>query len=99
MKSKVEEIHVLNRLPALPRFSDPAQRRAGGHLIQFLAGLLALTLIARGTSGATLAKVDVSGPSRGEIVEAVTGNATVSARDTLDITTTAIRTTWLPIAL
>ena len=64
---------------------DPAQRRAGGNLLKFIAGLLALTLIARGTSGATLAKVELSGPSRNEIVEAVTGSATVSARDAVEV--------------
>jgi hypothetical protein len=77
---------LLNTLPALPRIEDKAQRRAGGNIIKFLAGLLALTLIARGTSGATLARVEVSAPKRSEIVESVTGKATVSARDSLDIT-------------
>jgi len=76
---------IWERLPALPRSSDPAQRRAGGNLIKFMAALLALTLIARGTSGATLAKVTLETPSRSEIADAVTGNATVSARDSLDI--------------
>ena len=76
---------ILSKLPSLPRFEDKAQRRAGGNIVKFMAGLLALTLIARGTSGATLARVDVSAPSRGEIVEAVTGSAVVSARDTIDV--------------
>ena len=77
---------LIRNMPALPRFEDKAQRRAGGNIIKFLALLLVLTLIARGTSGATLARVEVSAPSRNEIVEAVTGNATVSVRDSLDIT-------------
>ena len=76
----------IKKLPALPRFEDKAQRRAGGNIVKFLAFLLALTLIARGTSGATLARVELSTPSRGEIVEAVSGNAVVSVRDSLDIT-------------
>ena len=70
--------------PAL-RFPDPAQRRAGVNILRFVAGLLALTLIARGTSGATLARVELTNPSRSEIVEAVTGSATVSARDSLGV--------------
>ena len=77
---------IRENLPAVPRFSDRAQRRAVGNIAKFMAGLLVLTLIARGTSGATLARVDLSSTSRSEIVEAVTGTATVSARDSLDIT-------------
>ena len=77
---------ITENLPALPRFSDNTQRRAGGNIIKFIAALLALTLIARGTSGATLARVDVASPSRGEIVDAVSGSATVSARDSLEVT-------------
>ena len=76
---------VVSKAPAFPRFKDKAQRRAGGNIIKFLAALLALTLIARGTSGATLARVEVSAPSRNEIIEAVSGSATVSVRDSLDI--------------
>ena len=76
----------VDSLPGLSRMGDKAQRRAGGNIIKFLALLLVLTLIARGTSGATLAKVDLSNPSRNEIIEAVTGTASVSSRDSLDIT-------------
>ena len=76
----------IKRLMTSARSSDPGQRRAAGNIFKFLALLLALTLIARGTSAATLARVDVSAPARSSIVEAVTGNATVTARDTLDIT-------------
>jgi len=78
-------LNIVNRLPALPRFSDRTQRRAGGNIVKFLAMLLVLTFIARGTSGATLARVSVTNPERGEITQAVAGSATVSARDTLDI--------------
>ena len=70
---------------SLPRFSDKGQRRAAGNIIKFLAALLALTLIARGTSGATLTRVELSAPSRAEITDAVTGSADVSAVDTLDV--------------
>jgi len=73
------------RFTAALQSTDKAQRRAGANIIKFMAVLLALTLIARGTSGATLARVEISGPSRSEIVTGVTGSATISARDTLDI--------------
>ena len=76
---------LLERLPALPRFSDPSQRRAAGYIFKFMAVLLVLTLIVRGTSGAALAKVTLVNPVRGEIAEAVTGSATVSARDALEL--------------
>ena len=65
---------------------DPAQARAGANILKFLAALLVLTLIARGTNGATLAKVELSPPERGEIVEAVEGSASVAVRDTLELT-------------
>jgi len=76
---------IIRRIPAFARSSDPAQRKAGGNIIKFLAALLALTLIARGTSGATLAKVELVSPSRSEIVDLVSGSAIVSARDSIDI--------------
>ena len=71
---------------SLPRFSDQNQKRAAGNIVKFIIALLILTLIARGSSGATLARVDISNPSRGEVMEAVSGTATVAAKDTLDIT-------------
>ena len=76
---------LVGRLPALLRFSDPNQRRTGGYIVSFAAGLLVLTLIARGTGAATLAKVETTAPERNDIVEAVTGKANVSVRDTLDV--------------
>ena len=74
------------RFTATLHGADKRQRKAGANIIKFLAALLALTLIARGTSGVTLARVELSGSSRSEIVTGVTGNAIISARDTLDIT-------------
>jgi len=70
----------------IPRFSDEGQWRAGANVVKFFAALLVLTLIARGTSAATLTRVDLANPSRSEILEAVTGSATVASRGTLDIT-------------
>ncbi|MCL2372657.1 MAG: hypothetical protein FWC78_04565 [Defluviitaleaceae bacterium] len=66
--------------------ADPAQRRSAGNIFKFLAMLLAFTLIARGTSGATLARVVLASPERSEIIEAIAGTATVYATDTLEIT-------------
>ena len=77
---------ILKRIGASVRAADRGQRRAAGNIFKFLALLLALTLIARGTSGATLAIVRVSNPSRGVISEAITGTATVSSKDDLDLT-------------
>ncbi|MDR0490543.1 MAG: hypothetical protein LBH28_04785 [Oscillospiraceae bacterium] len=87
-RNEIEEVRggFLKRSNVFLRSTDKGQRRAAGNIIKFLALLLALTLIARGTSGATLARVDLSLPSRSTITEAVTGTATVSSRDTTEIT-------------
>jgi len=61
------------------------QRRAGANIIKFMAVLLVLTIIARGVSGAALARVYTTFPSRGEIVQEVSGTAIVSSSDTIDI--------------
>jgi len=61
------------------------QRWAGVNVIQFMAVLLVLTIVARGASGATLARVYTTFPSRGEIIQEVSGTAVVSSTDTLDI--------------
>ena len=76
---------LLARIPPFPKFSDPAQHRVGGYIVNFMVGLFVLTLIVRGTSAATLARVDIASPTRNEIVEAITGKASVSVCDTLDI--------------
>ena len=66
--------------------NDPAQRRSLGNILKFMALLLVFTLVARGTSGATLARVELEEPTRSEIVDAVVGNAVVSTAATMDIT-------------
>ena len=73
------------RLADAIKTTDKKQRRAAGNIFRFLAFLLALTLIARGTNSATLARVEVTAPSRGRIVDAITGIASISAKNTLDI--------------
>lgn len=64
------------RKPALPHFSDESQQKAFGYILRFLAIMLVFTIAARGTAGATLAKVDLTAPFRSEIVNAIdiTGN-------------------------
>jgi len=57
--------------------TDPAQRRAGGNIIKFMVLMLVFTLVARGTSGVTLARVTLAAPTRSDIVEAISGTATV----------------------
>lgn len=66
--------------------SDPNQRRAANNIFIFLAAMLVFTLIARGTNGATLARVTVSMPARGEIIESINGTATVFSTDIIDVT-------------
>ena len=66
-------------------FGDNEQRRAAGNIFKFLALLLIMTVIARGTNGMTLARVDITSPSRNSIISAITGTATVSSRKTIDV--------------
>lgn len=84
LPSPVKKQSVLQRVrravAGLPKkITDPTQRKAGGNILKFLAIMLILTLIARGTAGATLAAVDVANPGSAEIISAVTGSGTVAA--------------------
>ena len=65
---------------------NQTQRRAAGNIVKFLALMLVFTLIVRGTSGVTMARVSVATPGRSMIVDTVTGTATVSATDIIEIT-------------
>ncbi|MCL1863922.1 MAG: hypothetical protein FWF78_10190 [Defluviitaleaceae bacterium] len=62
------------------------QRKYAGYILKFLAILLALTLVARGTSGATLARVVLASPVRSEIIDAINASATVFSTDYIEIT-------------
>ena len=73
------------RIAAAIEATDKKQRRSAGNIFKFFAFLLALTLIARGTNSATLARVEVTAPTRARIVDAVTGTASVSAKNTLEV--------------
>lgn len=61
------------------KMQDPTQRKAGGNILKFLAVMLLLTLIARGTAGATLAAVTVARPGSADVISSVTGSGTVTA--------------------
>jgi len=56
------------------------------NIIRFFVILLALTLIARGTAGATLPRVSLASPERAEIIDSIRGQATVYASDNIEIT-------------
>jgi len=68
---------ILNKI----KTSDQGQRRAAGRIAKFLAFMLVLTFVSRGTAGATMPRVDIATPSRSEIIDAVSGMATVSSTD------------------
>ena len=85
LKPKQKKRYLHQLVTMLNNTEDQAQRRIGNGLIKFLALLLILTLVSRGTSGATMARVDVTTVMRNEIVDAVTGTATVSVRESIDI--------------
>lgn len=61
----------------LPRFKDAQQKRAGRNLVWFFILILVLTLVARGTAGATLPKVETTRAESGEIVQRARGTGTV----------------------
>ncbi|MCL2216168.1 MAG: hypothetical protein FWB91_04015 [Defluviitaleaceae bacterium] len=67
------------------RSRDNGQRRAAGNIFKFLAIMLVLTLVVRGTSAATLASVSVAMPGRGVIIEDISGIATVFAAENINI--------------
>lgn len=76
----------LERLRALlPRFSDEGQKKAAKAIVRFFILILVLTLVARGTAGATLPKVDTTRPAGGEIIQRVRGSGTVTASDSFTI--------------
>lgn len=57
---------------------DPRQRRRLGWIARFFALLLVLTLLARGTAGATMAAVTVQKPSGGNVTKSVRTTGTVA---------------------
>lgn len=69
----------------LPPITDPVQKKAGWRIVVFLAVMLVFTLVARGTAAATLAVVQAERISSGEIVQAVGGEATISAASSVAV--------------
>ncbi|MDR2570494.1 MAG: hypothetical protein LBD23_09385 [Oscillospiraceae bacterium] len=67
------------------RSGDPVQRKAAANIGKFFALLFALTLIANGTSAATLAQVSVKTAFGGVIEDTVKGNAEITSVSTLGI--------------
>lgn len=63
---------------ALLRQSDPQQLHRFGNIVRFFAVLLVITLIARGTAGATMPVVALQAPSSGTVSRNVMMNGTIS---------------------
>ncbi len=62
----------------LLRQSDPQQLHRFGNIVRFFAVLLVITLIARGTAGATMPVVTLQAPSSGTVSRNVMMNGTIS---------------------
>lgn len=63
----------------LPKVQDPEQKKSGRNIALFIVAMFVLTLVARGTAGATLAVVKTKTAGSAEIIEAVTGDGAVRA--------------------
>lgn len=68
----------------LPHSDDEKQKRAGANIIRFLAIMLILTLIARGTAGATMPKVETVTLQSGNILKSTRASGNVAVADTYD---------------
>lgn len=68
----------ISRLSVFVRQSDPRQVHRLGNILRFFAVLLVLTIIARGTAGATMPTVSVQTPSSGTISKSVHTGGTIS---------------------
>lgn len=68
---------LAERVAPVWRNLDPQQHRRAGNIARFFAVLLVLTLVARGTAGATMPVVTVQTPSSGSVSQSVEGTGTV----------------------
>lgn len=68
----------------LPHSDDEKQKRAGANIIRFLAIMVILTLIARGTAGATMPKVSTVTTQDGTIMKSTKASGNVAVADTHD---------------
>ena len=60
-------------------FEDAGQKQAFGNILRFFALMLVLTLVAKGTAGATVPAVDAARPGRGVITQKIDLSGAVSA--------------------
>lgn len=75
-----------SRLQSFFKNADPKQVRSGKNIIIFVAVMLVLTVVARGSSAATLATVTTAKYSSAEVITALTGTGTVKSSSNIDIT-------------
>lgn len=71
-------MRLTDQLTAIVRNSDPQQLRRLGNIARFFAALLVVTLVARGTAGATMPTVVVQTPSSGTVSQSLLTNGTIS---------------------
>ena len=62
----------------IPRPQDPQQKKYGAYLLRFFALIIILTLVAKGTAGATLAVISTTKITSGEITQVVNASGSVS---------------------
>lgn len=68
-------------------FEDPNQKKAFANIIRFFALVLVLTIIAKGTAGATMARVETCNTAQGQVVEKTSVSGTVGAGATHGVET------------
>ena len=71
-------MNVYETIKNLIRQSDPQQLLRLGNIARFFAALLIVTIIARGTAGATMPTVTVQNPSSGTVSRSIQTNGTIS---------------------
>ena len=69
---------LADQIATAVRNSDPLQLHRLGNIARFFAALLVVTLVARGTAGATMPIVTVKTPGSGTVSKSVSTNGTIS---------------------
>ena len=72
-----KRMKLAERIAPAWRSAAPQQRRRAGNIARFFAVLLVLTLVARGTAGATMPVVTVQAPSSGSVSQSIEATGTV----------------------
>ena len=75
---------LINSLKRSIASMEQKQKNAAGNIVKFIAIILAITLIARGSTAVALARIEVENPSRAEIIQTADGFAEVVSVGTLD---------------